>query len=476
MRMSDSSSRDGQKPVPQHPGQHEHPEHKHTGEHEHPDSTDRSGMRRAVFGASFGFFVDMYDVYLPVIALTPAMNHFLPPEVSPSTRAVTSAFIFVATLLGRPVGSMIFGRLADRVGRRRVTLWSVAGCGVCTAMLAALPGYAEVGALAVVLMIVLRLIDGVFLGGEYTGATPLAMEVAPRERRGWYGGVVGAGFPASYCAISLVTHLVLVFAPAGGPDSAYSQWGWRIPFVVGALLCAVFTVYYARTVTESPAWQRASKSATPVRDVLVGRSRREFLQVFVLMSGIWFTSNMASGLLPSALHDRQHVPANEVTWILVVVQAMHAVLFPFLGSLSERIGRRRFFVWSGVGIAVLCGGGFAALAAHWTGVAAIFVLTLVIRFAGGSVFAITPSYLCERFPPAVRGSGYGLGYSLPLVLTSFYAYYQQWLGAIMPIDYTPVVLLLFGGALVFAGALMGPETRGVGLGEPESRAVPTKAA
>ena len=428
------------------------------------------GARRAVLGASFGFFVDMFDVYLPVIALTPAMNHFLPPEVSPSTRAVTSALIFVATLLGRPVGSALFGRLADQVGRRRVTIWSVAGCGVCTALLAALPGYAEVGISAVVLMVVLRLLDGVFLGGEYTGATPLAMEAAPRGRRGWYGGLVGAGFPASYCAISLVTHLVLVVAPAGGPDSPYSQWGWRIPFVVGALLCAVFTVYYARTVSESPTWQRASKSPTPVRDVLTGRPRREFLQVFALMSGIWFTSNMASGLLPSALHDRQHVPAGQVTWVLVVVQALHAVLFPFLGALSERVGRRRFFAWSGVGIAVLCGGGFAALAADWTGAAAVFVLTLVIRFAGGSVFAVTPSYLCERFPPAVRGSGYGLGYSLPLVLTSFYAYYQQWLTAVVPIDLTPVVLLVLGGALVLAGALMGPETAGTDLDEQGSRA------
>ena len=426
-------------------------------------AAERGDARRAVFGASFGFFVDMFDVYLPVIALTPAMNHFLPPEVAPSTRAVANALVFVATLLGRPVGSVLFGRLADRVGRRRVTLWSVAGCGVCTGLLAALPGYAELGAGAIALMVVLRLLDGVFLGGEYTGATPLAMEAVPAGRRGWYGGLVGMGFPLSYCAISVVTHIALALAPSGGPDSAYSQWGWRIPFAVGALLCAVFCAHYARTVRESPTWQRAGTSPTPVRDVLVGRSRREFLQVFVLMSGIWFTSNMASGLLPSALHDRQHVPAGEITWVLVVVQAVHAALFPFLGQLSQRWGRRRFFVWSCAGIAVLCGGGFALLAARGTGAAAIFALTLVIRLAGGSVFAVTPSYLCERFPPAVRGSGYGIGYSLPLVLTSFYAYYQQWLAAVIPMDITPVVLLVLGGALVLIGALMGPETRDLDL-------------
>jgi MFS family permease len=420
--------------------------------------------RSAVFGASFGFFVDMFDVYLPVIALTPAMSYFLPPEVSTGTKAIINALIFVATLLGRPIGSAIFGHLADRVGRRRVTLWAVTGCGVCTALLAALPGYGQIGLSAVILMVVLRLVDGIFLGGEYTGATPLAMETAPNGRRGWYGGLVGLGFPASYCAISLVTYLVLRIAPAGGAHSAYAQWGWRLPFLVGAALCAVFAVYYSRSVAESETWRRAEKARNPVREVLTGSARREFVQVFVLMAGIWFTSNMASGLLPSALHDRNHVSPAEITGILVIVQAIHAVLFPFIGEFSERIGRRRFLAWSGVGIVVLCSAAFAALAAHWwTGLAAVFTITLVIRFAGGSVFAVTPSYLCERFPPALRGSGYGLGYSLPLVVTSFYAYYQDWLGSIMPSGYTPVPLLVLGGALVVIGALLGPETRQVDL-------------
>ena len=101
----------------------------------------QTSVHSAVFGASFGFFVDMYDVYLPVVALTPAMNYFLPASVSTGDRAVITSLIFVATLIGRPLGSVIFGHLADRVGRRKVTLWSVLGCGVCTLLLAMLPGY-----------------------------------------------------------------------------------------------------------------------------------------------------------------------------------------------------------------------------------------------------------------------------------------------------------------------------------------------
>jgi MFS family permease len=402
----------------------------------------RTSVRTAVFGASFGFFVDMFDVYLPVVALTPAMNYFLPASVSTGSRAVITSLIFVATLLGRPLGSVIFGRLADRVGRRRVTLWSVMGCGVCTLLIAVLPGFHAVGLLGVVLLVILRLVDGVFLGGEYTGATPLAMEAAPTGRRGWYGGLVGMGFPISYCAIALITFLMLRIAHSGGPTSAYSQWGWRVPFVIGAVLCAVFCVYYARTVGESETWQSAKKSRTPIR----------------------IASNLASGLLPSALQYQGHVSATKVTAALVIVQAIHSVLFPYLGLLSEKIGRRTFLAWSGVAIGIVCAGAFATISlGWWSGFGAVLLLTLVVRLSGGSTFAVTPSYLCERFPPAVRGSGFGLGYSTPLVLTSFYAYYQGWLSHIMPSGFTAAALLFLGGVLVTVGALMGPESKDADL-------------
>ncbi|HVV20742.1 MAG TPA: MFS transporter [Pseudonocardiaceae bacterium] len=427
-------------------------------------ASPRTSVRTAVFGASFGFFVDMFDVYLPVVALTPAMNYFLPSSVSSGSRAVITSLIFVATLVGRPLGSMIFGRLADRVGRRRVTIWSVLGCGICTLLIAALPGYHAVGLTGVVILVVLRLVDGVFLGGEYTGATPLAMEAAPTGRRGWYGGLVGMGFPISYCTIALITFLMLRIAPSGGPTSAFSEWGWRVPFILGAILCGVFCVYYSRTVHESETWQAAKKSRTPIRDVVVGSSRRQFVQVFVMMSGIWIASNLASGLLPSALQFQGHVSATKVTLALVIVQAIHSVLFPYLGLLSEKIGRRTFLAWSGVAIGIVCAGAFATISlGWWSGFGAVLLLTLVVRLSGGSTFAVTPSYLCERFPPAVRGSGFGLGYSTPLIITSGYAYYQRWLSHIIPAGYTAAVMLFIGGALVLAGALMGPETRNVDL-------------
>lgn len=436
-----------------------------------PRPEEERRTRRAVFGASFGFFVDMFDVYLPTVALTPAISYFTPKDMPAGTKAIITALVFVATLLGRPLGSALFGLLADRVGRRKVTLWSIAGCGVCTAAIAALPGYRSAGLIGVSLLIALRLADGVFMGGEYTGATPLAMEASPSGRRGWLGGVVGAGFAFAYCAIAGVTLLVLQFAREGGPTAPYSVWGWRVPFIVGAVLCAVFLAWYSRAVNESATWRAARKVRNPVREVITGRSRRDFLQVFVMMTGVWFASNMASGLLPASLHQEGHVTGTEVTGALVIVQAVHTVLFPYLGAWSERAGRRVFLAWNGVAVGVVCAAGFGTLAAGWwRGFGPVLAVTLLIRLSGGSMFAITPSYLSERFPAAVRGSGFGLGYGGPLLVTSFYAYYQDWLGHLMPAAYTPVVLLVLGGILLAAGALLGPETRHADLSAGVARA------
>jgi MFS family permease len=239
-------------------------------------------------------------------------------------------------------------------------------------------------------------------------------------------------------------------------------WGWRIPFVVGAVLCGVFLWWYARQVDESDAWKATKKVRNPVREVIVGRSGRDYLQVFIMMTGVWFASNMASGLLPSALKSEAHVSATEVTGAIVIAQAIHTVLFPFLGEWSERAGRRVFLAWNGVAVGVVCALAYASLAAGWwSGFGLVLVVTVVIRLSGGSMFAITPSYLSERFPAALRGTGFGLGYSGPLLITSFYAYYQDWLGHLMPSAYTPVVLLVLGGIFMVTGALMGPETRQV---------------
>ncbi len=161
------------------------------------DSPEREAKRRsATRGAFFAEFVDMFDIYLPTVVLTPALIYFQPPgSISPGQAAIFTSLVFVTTLVGRPVGAAVFGALADRVGRRRSTIYSVAGFGVITLLIALVPGYATLGIASFWLLLVLRFLDGICLGGGYTGALPLAMEYSTKSRRGLLGGIILSAFP-----------------------------------------------------------------------------------------------------------------------------------------------------------------------------------------------------------------------------------------------------------------------------------------
>src|ERR1700691_520635 len=132
-------------------------------------STDLTPQaRRAIWGAFFGFFVDNYDIFLPVIALAPAITYFIPKSTPPTTAAIASAMIFATTLIGRPLGAAVFGHFADTIGRKRMTVIAATGFGAVTLLMALIPGYEQWGANVIFVLIGLRLIDGVFLGGQYT--------------------------------------------------------------------------------------------------------------------------------------------------------------------------------------------------------------------------------------------------------------------------------------------------------------------
>ncbi|RAN76313.1 hypothetical protein B5P43_23610 [Bacillus sp. SRB_336] len=421
--------------------------------------------RRAVTGASAGFFIDMFDIYLPVIALAPAMAYFTPASLGDGTKAILAGLIFASTLIARPIGSIIFGWLGDSIGRKKATVTAVAGAGVATGLMALLPGYGTMGITAVILLIVLRFIGGIFLGGEYTGAVPLAMEHSARSNRGRNAGLIALGFPASYVVISGLTLLVLTFAPAGSPTSAYVQWGWRIAFAVGAVISISFAIAYARGIEESSAWKGArAKRANPLKELLSGPHRRPLAQAFLLMTGVWFSSNASIVVLPPTIGATTGLSAVQTSTLLIIAFVVVAIAYPLFGMLSQRIGRRAFFVLCGIGsfVAIPLFVTFAAGTIHsfWGATAIVTAVAL----CGIPAFGAIGAYMSERFPVSIRATGYGVGYSLALIIPSFYAFYMAGLSKFMPIHLTPTVLLAIGGACLILGALWGPETKNADMG------------
>ena len=293
-------------------------------------------MRRAVRGGIFGNYVDQFDIFLPVIALAPAAAHLFGPENLVSN----AGLIFVATLLGRPIGAAVFGPISDRIGRTVTTKVALAGIALTMLLIALVPSHAVLGTGTLWTILVLRLLGGIFLGGEYTSAVPLAMEWSEPGRRGLASGLIMWMSPWANATIAGI-----VFVLLGVLDSeTYSAWGWRIPFLLGSVMAFGMLIYYRSYIADSPAFKQSAKRPHPLKEIFIGAHRGALVQVFVLMSGLWLFTDMAVPTLTSQLKVDAHLGAQTISFIMMCATAASAFAMVGCGHLSTLIGRRTFFV------------------------------------------------------------------------------------------------------------------------------------
>ncbi|MDJ0324345.1 MFS transporter [Cryobacterium sp. PH31-AA6] len=408
-----------------------------------------AAVRRAVRGGIFGNFVDQFDIFLPVIALTPAAGAVF----GPNNLVSNAGLVFVATLLGRPLGAAIFGPIADRFGRTQMTKIALAGIALTTFLIALVPGYSVLGGGTLFIIVGLRFLGGVFLGGEYTSAVPLAMEWSVPRRRGLASGLIMWMSP---WANATIAGIVLVLLSTFTPEM-YSVWGWRVPFLLGAALAAAMLVYYRFVVLDSLTWTQAVKKANPLKEIFVGPQRRALLQVFVLMSGLWLMTDMAIPVVTGELQVASHLSAQSISFTMLCATVVSAVAMLTAGQLSTVMGRRTFFMCFGVLAAVVAPVTFLAIF-HTNGLPIIVLLVVALQVVTVSGYGPVGAYLAERFPAAVRSSGYGVGYSLSIVLPALYPYYLPTLQAALGQQTAIAALLSLGGVLVFIGGFTGPET------------------
>ncbi len=419
--------------------------------------------RRTIFAAHVAFLVDMFDIYLPIIALGPAMEYFMPKNLSSSFATTLFYATFAATLLGRPIGSIIFGHFGDKIGRKRTALVSILGFAVVTLLMALLPGYTTIGLWGIGIFVLLRFLDGIFLGGEYTAANPLAMEYAPKHKRGLIGAFVIGGYPLAYVAVSIITLIMLKLAPVGDINSPYVQWGWRIPFIVGVVMAIGIYIYFDKLVPESKLWLESKKAKSPLKELFSGESLNNFLQVFVMMTGVWFTFNAVAGTLPGVLIKTLGVDAKIVTNSLLVVNLILFFGYLLVGQLGQKIGRRTILMTVGIlSFTILPFLFYTLIAGGFKSTSGLLLLALVIELLLlPGTWGIGLAYITERFHTSVRASGFGLGWSLSVVVPSFYSFFMLGLEHFMPYKYTQIPLLALGGILLLIGAAWGPETKDV---------------
>jgi len=309
------------------------------------------GLAKVILTASTGTLIEWYDFYIFATLATILGAQFFPSTSANGLLAILGTF--ATGMIVRPFGAVVFGRMGDMLGRKHTFLLTLLMMGFCSTAIGLLPAYKSIGVLAPVLLICLRIIQGLALGGEYGGAAIYLAENAPADRRGFY-----TSFLQSTATVGLFFSLMLILGLRHGlGESAFTSWGWRIPFLLSGIL-VVFSYFVRRTMVESPIFaELKAKGATSKNPLLESftnpeNRRNVLLALFGLTAGqgvVWHTGHFYSlYFLQTTLNIRMPM-ANEIEAIALVLGAPFFIVF---GSLSDRVGRKKL-VMIGLALAVI---------------------------------------------------------------------------------------------------------------------------
>ncbi|TQM03781.1 MFS transporter [Pseudonocardia kunmingensis] len=236
-------------------------------------------MRRRVVRASFiGTAIEWYDFYLYGTAAALIFNQLFFPSFDPAVGTIAAFGTFAAGFLARPIGGVVFGHFGDRLGRKKMLIWSLVGMGVATTLIGLLPTYGQIGVAAPILLIVLRLLQGFAVGGEWGGAVLMSVEHAEKGRRGLAGSWTQTGSPAGLVLSTLAFGLVSLL-----PSEQFTSWGWRLPFLFSAVLVVV-GLFIRLRVVESPAFTAVEKAGRTSSMPLLDAIRRHPLNILLAIA------------------------------------------------------------------------------------------------------------------------------------------------------------------------------------------------
>jgi metabolite-proton symporter len=373
----------------------------------------RTPLRRVVGASLIGTTIEWYDFFLYGSAAALVFNRLFFPEYDPLVGTMLAFATYALGFVARPIGGIVFGHFGDRIGRKKLLMWSLILMGVATVLIGLLPTYNQIGIWAPVGLIVLRLVQGFAVGGEWGGAVLMAAEHGDAKRRGFWASWPQAGVPAG----NLLAAGVLALMAGIQPEEDFLEWGWRVPFVLSALLVVVGW-YIRNRVSESPMFEKAIDEAEippklPAMDVI-----RERPKALVLGAGLRVGENISYYVLTVfSLTYLVDVAAETRSLALNALLAGAAVQFfaiPFFAWVSDRIGRRPVYAFGGLGLAVWS---FLLFPLLGSGDNALIVLALVVGLVlHGAMYGPQAAFITELFPTRIRYSGVSLAYQLTAIV------------------------------------------------------------
>ncbi|WP_407943068.1 MFS transporter [Methylobacterium oxalidis] len=418
-------------------------------------------MSRIVWASVLGTVIEWYDFLIYGTAAALVFNKLFFPTLDPVAGTLAAFGSYAVGFVARPLGGAIFGHFGDRIGRKAMLTLTMLIMGVGTFLIGCLPTYGQIGLWAPALLVALRLLQGIGVGGEWGGAVLMVIEHAPPHRRGLYGSLVQIGFPAGVAA-STATFLAL----SSLPEADFLSWGWRLPFLASAVLIGVGLFVRLRLV-ETPAFSRVKEESAvariPLMEVLTRQPRTFLIAVGLKVSEVaWvyvltvFSIVYATGTL--GLPRRMILDA--ILWAAILEFAT----MPFFGWLSDKVGRRPLYL-GGAAVSAVCAFVVFGLLDSRDPTVITATIAIAMSLTHASMFGPQGAFMPELFGTRVRYSGASLGCQVaaaisggfsPIIASGLLA----WSGTTWPIS---IYLLVLAG-ITFAATLAAAETRHLDIG------------
>ncbi|MEU9591839.1 MFS transporter [Streptomyces sp. NPDC048219] len=366
-----------------------------------PAQTPPRELRRTVTASVIGTIAEYYDFFIYGTASALVFNKIFFPEVDPTVGTLASFSTYAVGFFARPLGGLVWGHIGDRVGRKKALIFTLLLTGIGTFLVGLMPTYNQIGIWAAVILVLVRLIQGFGVGGEQGGAILLTAEAAPPHRRGFLASFVQLGSPAAY----LIPTGLFALLTATLSEEAFLSWGWRIPFLLSALV-VVFGLVVRLKINESETFKAAKETQAHRTSPLKLLAREHKRELF----GGLFAKFVEAAVFPFytvflVSYGKEHGVEDSVILNAVMIAIVcELVTLPLLGRLTDKVGRRPVYLAAALLNLVLVVPAFKAIE---TGDTAVIVALLIAGLALGHAGTYAPqaSYFPELFPARARYSG-----------------------------------------------------------------------
>lgn len=373
-----------------------------------PSAHPPSSVRKVIVASLIGTSLEWYDFFIYGTAAALVFNHLFFPSFEPLIGTLLAFTTFAVGFVARPLGGIVFGHYGDKLGRKNVLVVTLLLMGIATFLIGVLPTYATIGVWAPILLVVLRFLQGLGLGGEWGGAVLMTMESGDPNRRGLNASWPQVGVPIGL----LLANGVLSLMGTVTSNEAFLAWGWRVPFLLSGLLVVV-GLWIRMSIAESPLFTEVEaaedKAKTPLLEVLRRYPRKVLLAIgarvgvdvafytFVLFITTYITTYLG-------------LPRQYALNAVLIAAAVQVVAIPFFGHLSDTVARRPIYLAGAIGAGVWV---FVFFWLLDTGQFALILLAAVVALIfHAAMYGPQAAFITEMFPTKVRYTGASMGYQL----------------------------------------------------------------